>query len=112
MSIITTGDDAAIPVQLKKKVSGKKVSFNIDAGATIKAVLVSLDRETILSGVVTLNNAATGTDLSTSLVVVEFTEVETTAITATGEALLEVQVNDGGKLTWTADITVVKGNIA
>ena len=108
MAIITTGDDAAIPFTAKK--DGQ--TFAIDAGAVIKAVLTSLDRETVISPEVTVNNVATGTDLLNSLVIVEFTEAETAAITELGEAYLEVQIDDGTKLTWTKELLVRKGNIA
>lgn len=112
MSIITTGDDVAIPVQLYRKINGVRSTFVIDAGATIKAVLTALDRQTIISAEVTLDNSATGADLSTSLVVVEFTEVQSAAITQLGDCLIEIQVDDSGKDTWTVEALVRQGNIA
>ncbi len=107
MATITTGDDAELPFHLKK--SG--TSFPINGAATAKAALVSTDRSTILSAVVDVDMAATGTDLANSLLIVKFTSTESAAITALGEALLEVQLDDGGKLTWTDKITILKGNI-
>ena len=113
MAIITTGDDAVIPVRLKKK----GAFFSISSGAEIKAVLTTLDRKTIISNVVTVNNAADGTDLANSLFIVEFTEAETLAILDVitieelGEIILEVQVKDPKKTSWTMSINVVKGNI-
>jgi len=112
MSIITTGDDVAIPVQLYRKIAGVRSTFVIDMSATIKAVLTNLDRQTLVSAEVTLDNSATGADLATSLIVVEFTEAQSTAITELGECLIEIQVDDGGKDTWTVDALVRQGNIA
>lgn len=108
MGTITTGDDVALPVQLKKN----NASFVINAGATIKAAVINSDGTRVLSEVVTLNNLATGADLANSLVVAEFTSAQTAAIKEYGSAILEIQVDDSGKLTWTTAITVVKGNIS
>jgi len=107
VAVLTTGDDAQIPYRLKK--DGK--TFTIGGGATAKAVLTTLDRLTVISAVVTINLLATGSDLAASLLIVEFTEIESAAITQLGEALLELQLDDGGKLTWTRQITVRNGNI-
>lgn len=111
-TIITTGDDAAVPVQLYKKQGKVKSTFVIDAGATIKAVLTSIDRLTVISAEVIIDNTATGADLATSLVIVELTEAQTEAITLLGDAIVEIQVDDGGKLTWTTGVFIRKGNIA
>lgn len=108
MSVITTGDYAEIPFRMKK--SG--ATFVIGGSAVVKAVLTNKDRQTIISPEVTVNLSADGTDLTNSLVIVEFTEAETAAITQLGEALLEVQVADPDKpKTWTASILVRQGNI-
>lgn len=108
MAIITTGDDPQIPFRMKKD----GATFTIGGGATVSAVLTSLDRSATISPEVTVNLNATGTNLAESLVIVAFTEAQTLAITEHGAALLEVQVNDGGKLTWTAELLIRKGNIA
>jgi len=108
MSIIVTGDDVALPVQLKK--DGK--IFAIDAGATIKAAVINLNRsETIIPEVTCLSNAA-GADWDNSLVVVEFNSAATSAVTDYDKALLELQVDDGGKLTWFVSVEFQKGTIA
>ncbi len=111
MAVITTGDDVAIPVQLEKKVDGKWQAFEISGTAIIKAVLTSLDRMTIISDQVTINNNANGTNLAASLIIVEFTEAQSEAISEFGQVYLEVQVDDGKKLTWTEGVLVRKGNI-
>ena len=107
MAVLTKGDDAQIPYRLKKD----GVTFAIDGGASAKAVLTTLDRLTAISAIVTVDLAAAGGDLLNSLIIVKFTEIESAAITALGDALLEVQLDDGGKLTWTRQITVRNGNI-
>lgn len=107
MAIITTGDYAGIPVTLKKNGS----TFVISGAAVIKAVLTNKDRSTIISPEVTISNVAAGTDLNNSLIIVEFTEAQTAAITETGECYLEIQVADDKPLTWTVTINVRKGNI-
>lgn len=108
MSMIVTGDDVAIPVQLKKGGS----TFTIDGGATVKAAIVTPERDELLSTTVTCSNIATGADWDNSLVVVEMTSAQTAAITTYGNALVEVQVDDSGKLTWAAPIYVARGLIS
>jgi len=109
-TLITTGDDVAIPVTLKKN----GVTFAIDAAATVKAALVSTDRSSKLSADVTCSNAAAGADWANSLVVVEFSSAVSGAVTVpdSGRCLLEIQVDDSGKLTWTAPLQIVAGLIA
>ena len=104
---IVTGDDAVFTAQLKKDDS----TFSIDAGATVKAMLVSLDRTTSYSAVVTLSSSTTGSDWVHSLVIVVFSAAETTAITNLGSALLEVQVDDTIKETFFGAVTVIQGQI-
>ena len=107
MGVLTTGDDVQILSHLTKK--GK--SFTIAEGATAKAVLTTLDRSAIISDIVDIDMGAVGTVLDESLLIVKFTEAQSAAISETGDMLLEIQLNDGGKLTWTNEIVVRKGNI-
>jgi len=107
MAIITTGDNAEIPFTMKK--NGE--TFVISGTAVVKAVLTNKDRQTIISAEVAVNLSVTGTDLTKSLVIVEFTEAETLAITELGQAILEVQVADPKPKTWTANILIRQGNI-
>jgi len=104
---IVTGDDIAIPVTLTK--DGKL--FSIASNAVVKAALVGADHSAILAGPVTLSNTATGANWPASLVVVEIPGTLTAAITAFKPALLEIQVNDGGPLTWFAEVRIIKGLI-
>jgi len=110
MSVIVTGDDVALPVTLKKD----GATFTIDPGATVQASIISVDRSVALIPAVTCSNAATGADWANSLLIVAFTSTETAAILDAnlGAALLEIQVDDSGKLTWFVSIDIVKGTIA
>lgn len=111
MSIITTGDYAKIPVTLKRD----GATFTISGTAIIKAILTDVDRITVISAEVTIDNTATGTDLANSRVIIEFTKAETETITQLGDAILEVQVAETAEEpeTWTdKDILIRKGNIA
>jgi len=107
MSVIVTGDDVALPITLKKD----NAVFAIDAGATVKASLISADRTAVLIAPVTCSNVAIGTDWPNSLVVVEFSSAETSAITTAGTALIEIQVDDGGKNTWFVSVDIEIGTI-
>jgi len=108
MAIITTGDHTNIPVTLKK--NGK--TFTISSGAVIKAVITNTARNAVISPEVIIDNNATGTDLANSLIVVEFNETESSAITQLNDAMLEIQVADPEKKTWTTPILIRQGNIA
>jgi hypothetical protein len=105
---IVTGDDVAISSTLKRNGS----TFLISPTATVSASLIKTDHSTILLGPVDQVSTASGADWSNSLVIVEFTSAQTGAITYTGEALLEVQVNDSGKTTFFAVISIIAGTIA
>lgn len=111
--IIVTGDDILFPVVLRKKVSGASVytTFVIDAGATIIARLVSTDRESTYTPEIAQVTVQAGVDLANSLIIIIFTSAETIGVTYQGSALLEIQVDDGGKLTWFAPIKIDQGQI-
>lgn len=110
---LTTGDDAEIPVQLYKVSRGIKEKFIINGSATIKASVVSMKRKSVILDPVLVTDATLGDDWFTSLVKVRFTESATAAIRnrQLGTALLEIQVDDGGKLTWYLPIELRKGTI-
>ena len=110
MAIFFTGDDWDISVTLKTDGSATDVS-----GATaIKAALVSdnSNSPTTLISAVTLDSGATGASWATGVVVVEFPAASTDI--TTGDHLLEIQVEEGGKKkTWPrVNIDVRKGTIA
>ena len=104
---IVTGDDVALSVTLKKD----NATFTITPTAEVKAALVSTDRTKVLANEVAQSSAAEGADWANSLVVVEFSATETATVTNTGRALLEIQVDDGGKRTWFIAVLIVQGNI-
>ncbi len=113
MSVIhklVTGDDSVLPVQLNKN----DAPFVIDTGAEVKASIISKDRKTVLIPPVAVLEATAGSSWINSEVVVSFTEAETLAIPTSyydKSVLLEIQVNDGGKLTWFLVIKIVQGTI-
>jgi hypothetical protein len=107
MTTIVTGDDVILHYTLKKN----NATFAIGDDATVKAALVSTDHKTVLAGPVTCSALAPGAIWSVALVIITFPSVATAGITAQGPALLEIQVDDGGKLTWFTDVNIAIGNI-
>lgn len=108
MSVIVTGYDVVFPTTLRK--DGK--TFAIDAGASIKASLISIDRSTVLIAPVTLNNAEQGTDLANSLIIIKFPSSSTSVITSYDPAHIEIQVDDAGKTPWFVSVDIEKGTIS
>jgi len=105
---LVTGDDIALPVTLKKK----GLTFTINPAATVKARLVSADREAVFTAEIAQSTATSGNDLANSLIVIIFAAADTADITHQGTALLEIQVDDGGKQTWFVSVRIVRGQIA
>ena len=112
--IIVTGDDITFPTVLRKKAAGATVytTFVIDAGATIVARLVSTDKESVYTPEITQITVQAGADLNNSLIIIKFTSAQTIGITFQGNALLEIQVDDAGKLTWFTPVKINRGQIA
>ena len=104
---IVTGDDSTLPVELRKD----DQVFVIDPTATVKAAVVSKNKKVVLLPVVNVLEIAPGSVWPSSLVVVQFTSAATSAITRYGEAILEIQVDDGGKITWFAPVQIEQGTI-
>ena len=107
-SFIVMGDDADIIVDLAKD----RAAFDIPLTATIRAALVTTDHKTVLIPDVAVSNSHPDGDWSIAQIVVPFPEAATSLIPYEGVALIEIQVNDDGKLTFFTDIQVVRGNIA
>ena len=110
MPLITTGDDVAIPVTLRK--NGQ--TFAIGAEASVRAVLVPLSRSHALCDPVETDSSVPGSDWAHSLVVIEIPSAVSLGIEVPdgGRALLEIQVDDGGKTTWTAPVSLARGTLA
>jgi len=106
--LIVTGDDVALPVTLKKD----GATFTIAPTATVKTAVVSLGRVKTLIAATTSANAAAGADWANSLIIATFSSAETLAAVEVGDAILEIQVDDGGKTTWFTAVTIEKGSIA
>jgi hypothetical protein len=61
---------------------------------------------------VAVSSAESGSDWSTSTIVVNIDKVETEAITEIGLALLEIQVTDSDEITWFHPVNIINGLIA
>lgn len=107
MSQITSGDDIALEYTLKKN----DAVFAIDSGATIQASILTRDKATVLVAPKAVLEATTGSDWANSKIIVTFDEADTVSLTTFGAVWLEVEVNDGGKLTWHKKLELVKGTI-
>ena len=107
--IVVIGDDVSLFLTLKKD----DATFAVAAGDTVEAALVSVDHQTLVMAAVVQSDLTTGADWANSLIAIEFTEAQTMAITKEGNALVAVQVTQGGKKqTWYSLCLVVKGHIA
>ena len=107
MGILVTGDDINIEQTLTKN----GVTFPIDSGATIQASLITRDRTTVLVAPVAVLEATPGSSWVNSKIIILFSESDTATITEFGPILLEIQVDDGGKLTWFVKLELSKGTI-
>ena len=112
---IVKGDGTEILVRLEKIINEVTFNFVIDVNADIKAVLTTISGDKVISDIITINNNAAGTDLTNSLIIVEFTSLQTRAIEdigrLPGNALLEIQVDDEKKFTWFVPVIIKNGNI-
>lgn len=105
--MLTTGDDFTLPLILKKNA----LAFAISGGAVVKARLVTVDRLTVLCDAVTQASSTPGADWPNSLVVIALPAMATAGMQHQGLALLEIQVNDGAKITWFVTVKIVRGSI-
>ena len=105
---IVTGDDKSLPLVLS--VDG--VVEPINQVAVIKVAIIDEGHTQKWLNEVTVDTSAAGSDLDNGLIVVAWTEAETGAISSLGRALLEIQVDDGGKDTYFAEVTIINGLIA
>ena len=107
---IVTGDGIDLAVTLKKNSATFAIASNSPA-ATVTAAIISGDHSTQYIAGTVQSSGATGADWDNSLVIVAFTAAQTAKITYTGNALLEVQVDDSGKTTFFGTIKIIKGTI-
>jgi hypothetical protein len=105
--IVVTGDQVALPIQLT--INGAKAE--ISASAVAHAALVSIGHHELYTASILQSKDATGAAWSTGLFVVEFDPEDTAAVTFQGRALIEIQVDDGGPLTWFVPVQIVTGKI-
>lgn len=107
MLTLVTGDEGLTKIQLTKDGS----PFSINTSATVKVGIVTADHKELLSSVVTCLHTSPGCDWSTSLVSFSFPNAATQDIVITKPVMLELEVDDGGKLTWFIPIKLLKGQI-
>lgn len=110
MANLITGDDFSSPQTLRK--DGQ--TFSIDSGATVKVRVVTTDHCDALSEEVVLDNGDVGSDWDNSVVMVNIPSAITSQIEIIGgsmPAIIETQVDDGGKLSWFSNINIIKGHI-
>ena len=105
---IVSGDDIVIPVTLLKN----GLTFVIAPEAIIKVRLVAEDRLSTYTEEITIPTGGAGSDLAESLIIVMLAPLDTVAVTYQGNMLLEIQVDDGIKITWFVKVNMIKGNIA
>ena len=114
--VIVTGDDILLPNTIIKD----KIVVPIDAGATVKCRLVSLDQSVAYSSEVTQLVSQAGSDWPNGLIVVNLPSANTLEILDVADidwnkgvlpAKLETQIDDGGKLTWHETVHISRGSI-
>jgi len=110
--ILTTGNDIAIPVTLRYSIDGVVQPLDL-SGMIIKAAIVSVDRQVLLSqNIVSLSETANGADYLNSKVIVEFPPSETAQITKTiTQAVIEIKVYGTLNRTWAVPVDIHRGFI-
>ncbi len=90
---LVTGDDNLVDLQLKRN----KQAVPVSAGATVRAA-VTHDASEVTIGPVACSNAATGADWANGIIVIEIDRTLSLTLPI-GKATIEVEVEDGGRLT-------------
>jgi hypothetical protein len=109
---LVTGDPLIKKINLLKVNDSGESSFNITLGVPVTVAVVSNDHARRLTSEVAVSSAESGSDWSTSTIVVNIDKVETEAITEIGLALLEIQVTDTDEITWFHPVNIINGLIA
>lgn len=111
-AVLVIGDDWSIPVTLR--VGDPAATFVLDSTAVVKARVIGKQHCETLTEVVTVSNAATGSDWPNSKIIVEIPGSDNGLIEIQGGAVLEVQVNDStsiGIKTFFGDVSLKRGTI-
>jgi hypothetical protein len=109
---LITGDPLIKKINLLKVNDSGESAFNITLGVPVTVAVVSNDHARRLTSEVAVSSAESGSDWSTSTIVVNIDKVETEAITEIGLALLEIQVTDTDEITWFHPVNIINGLIA
>ena len=109
---LITGDPLVKIITLSKITAAGEATFNIPTtGAPVTVAVVSSDHARRLTDNAVLSSSTPGSDWSASKIVVEIPKEQTEAIDEFGFALLEIQVDDGGEITWFHGVTIINGII-
>jgi hypothetical protein len=110
---LITGDPLIKKINLLKVNDAGESAFNIPTvGVDVTVAVVSNDHARRLTSEVAVSSAETGSDWSTSTIVVNIDKAETEAIDEIGLALLEIQVTDTDEITWFHPVNIINGLIA
>ena len=109
---LVTGDPLIKTINLIKVNDAGESTFNIPLGADVTVAVVSSDHARRLTSEVAVSSAETGSDWTTSTIVINIDKTETEAIEELGLALLEIQVNDVAEITWFHPVNIINGHIA
>jgi len=113
---IITGDD----ISILHPISINYISPNIPISAIVTCRIVSEDKSINYSAEVVQISTQTGADWAKGLINIEMPSAVTAAIQplvpkwnrGTAPAYMETQINDNGKDTHFAKVTIVKGNVS
>ena len=108
---LVTGDPLIKTVNLIKVNDAGESTFNIPLGTDVTVAVVSSDHARRLTNEVAVSSAESGSDWSTSTLVINIDKTETEAIEETGLALLEIQVADSDEITWFHPVNIINGHI-
>jgi hypothetical protein len=112
---LVTGDPFIKTINLQKVSLTGAAAFTIPPGTEVKAAIITADHTVLLTTPVNVLESETGSDWANSKVVVNIPKTETDTIDVSiienGLALLAIQVNDGGELTFFTGVKLIKGLI-
>lgn len=105
---VVRGDAINLPTTLT--LNGEPHAISLDA--TVRAALVTSNdiNRSLLGTVTAMSNAAAGADWPSGVVMLIFPKTETAAWKP-GNHMIEIEVDDGGPLTWFTPIVVKRGAI-
>ena len=116
LSVLTIGDDFTNSATLYT--GSTPAAYDVSTATSVKAIITNRLGTQAYTDTVTLSSGATGADWANGVIVYNFTAAVTAAIssyvTVPEIATLETQVelSDGTKFSWFADVHIRPGNVA